>query len=73
MGFENQFIAGEARIGLDAEVPGSRLQTGTQLMRNLDGYSIEWASARVPPTPLLGGWAEGGWSISNPVTSQILA
>ena len=34
---------------------------------------IEWASARVPPTPLLGGWAEGGWSISNPVTSQILA
>ena len=22
---------------------------------------IEWASARVPPTPLLGGWAEGGW------------
>ena len=32
---------------------------------------IEWASARVPPTPLLGGWAEGGWSISNPVTSQI--
>ena len=31
---------------------------------------IEWASARVPPTPLLGGWAEGGWSISNPVTSQ---
>jgi hypothetical protein len=35
---------------------------------------IEWASARVPPTPLLGGWGEGGWSIlSNPVTSQILA
>ena len=32
---------------------------------------IEWASARVPPTPLLGSWAEGGWSISNPVTSQI--
>ena len=27
----------------------------------------------MPPTPLLGGWAEGGWSISNPVTSQILA
>ena len=32
---------------------------------------IEWASARVPPTPLPGGGAEGGWSISNPVTSQI--
>ena len=25
------------------------------------GNQIEWASARVPPTPLLGGWAEGGW------------
>ena len=35
-------------------------------------FQIEWASARVPPTPLLGGWAAGGWSISNPATSQIL-
>ena len=30
-------------------------------VQNPCGGVIEWASARVPPTPLLGGWAEGGW------------
>ena len=54
-----------------------------QILRNIRSFGtlfplhggkkhIEWASARVPPTPLLGGWAEGGWSISSPATSQIL-
>ena len=52
----------------------SQYLKGQGLIQKLDTWYkyIEWASARVPPTPLLGGWAEGGWSISDPVTSQIL-
>ena len=52
----------------------SQYLKGQGLIQKLDTWYkyMEWASARVPPTPLLGGWAEGGWSISDPVTSQIL-
>ena len=62
--------AGLSRVWLTFSM-GNTLDMGNPLGIIIN--YIEWASARVPPTPLLGGWAEGGWSISNPVTSQILA